>query len=83
VTLDGKGVNGVTLTLVDADSSVVAVAISDSNGVYTLKGLQDGYYRLKVEPPNGMRLEGEEDDLVFDVSSEIDLVDMEIQLCRA
>ncbi len=46
---DGKGISGVTITLVRADGSTAA-ATTDSNGIYKFCSLGAGSYTVKVNP---------------------------------
>ena len=46
---DGKGISGVTITLVRADGST-ASATTDSNGIYKFCSLGAGSYTVKVNP---------------------------------
>jgi len=45
----GEGLEGVTVRLLDADGTVVAVAVTDEQGRYLFAGLDDGDYTVVVE----------------------------------
>jgi hypothetical protein len=83
VTLEGKGINGVVLTLVDTDSGGVTEAVTNGDGEYAFEELPDGRYRLEVEPPSGMLLEGGDDSLIFAMTGQEDLKGVDIRLCIA
>jgi hypothetical protein len=81
VTLEGKGVNGVVLTLWNSDSGTGTVVISDISGGYSFDEISAGDYRLEMTPPSGMELENGSGGFYLTVTDGEVLHDVAIRLC--
>jgi hypothetical protein len=83
VTLEGEGVGGVVLTLVNTGSDDFIKTVTGRGGGYSFKEIPEGSYHLEVEPPDGTAPEDGADSFLLAVTGGEDMKGMEIRLCTA